>query len=118
MVLGVPIKVLWDWVEVVSCAEGSRLSDGEGGGGAGLVRGLRIGWDEGVGWGWGCGGVEGGSRCWWRGRGRGVCALFAYERGQSRERCPLTPQRLQGLRSRHTLVSCSPPHTTVQAAAK
>ena len=49
-------------------------------------------------------------------------ALFAYERGQSRKRCPLTPRRLQGLGSRHALVSCSPPHvlhlTTVQAAAK
>ena len=49
-------------------------------------------------------------------------ALFAYERVQSWNRCPLTPQRLQGCRSRHALVLCSPPQflhlTTVQAAAK
>ena len=98
---------------------------GEGGGVGSLVRGLGIGWDEGgvegggeAGWGWdGLGGAVGAG-----GGGAVFRAPFAYERGQSRKRCPLTPQRLQGLGSRHALVSCSPPHvlhlTTVQAAAK
>ena len=127
VVLGVPIKVLWEGGELVFCAAGSRLSGWEGGGVGGLVRGLGIGWDEGgvggggeVGWGWGWGGLGGAVDA--GGGGAVFRALFAYERGQSRKRCPLTPQRLQGLGSRHALVSCSSPHvlhlTSVQAAAK